>query len=202
MGSYILAIESSLYNLGIIKGVRLIRNSNKIVIPSFVPSEEPELLNLGKTQRQFNIDARYVGSELQIKTFIDAIDDADYYDDSGIGNSKQCYIFLRTDILGSGTATSTSSGKLIDSSATFTTWGITASMYAYNITDNTSTLISSVDSQTQLTLGAHSFTSGESYVIYGHATPCFVMNFEVDDSSGKPGFIDYNIILQEGTLVL
>lgn len=65
-----------------------------------------------------------------------------------------------------GTTTSTSSGKLVDATATFITEGLQVGMIVYNTTDSTAATITSVDSQTQLSLNANIFTVGEAYKIY------------------------------------
>ena len=64
----------------------------------------------------------------------------------------------------SGTATSTSASKLVDTSADFIT-DATVGDTVLNTTDDTSTTISAIDSKTQLSLAADIFTSGESYEI-------------------------------------
>jgi hypothetical protein len=63
----------------------------------------------------------------------------------------------------SGQATGTATNKLIDSAATFQTSGIVAGDVIYNTTDATSASVVSVDSETQLTLNADIFVSGESW---------------------------------------
>jgi len=70
-----------------------------------------------------------------------------------------------------GTATSTSAGKLVDSGASFQTDNVhggssTFGDIAYNITDDTSATITSVDSENQLTLSSDIFESSEEYQIY------------------------------------
>ena len=69
-----------------------------------------------------------------------------------------------------GTNTSTSSSKLIDSGATFQTAGVAVGMIVYNSSDATFSYVVSVDSQTQLTLAANIFTATpKNYTVY--ATP-------------------------------
>jgi len=65
----------------------------------------------------------------------------------------------------SGTTTSTSSGKLVDSGASFNNGDIEVGMKVYNLTDGTSTFIDAIDSGTQLDLAVDIFTSGEDYKI-------------------------------------
>ena len=62
-----------------------------------------------------------------------------------------------------GTATSTVTNKLVDSTAFFELWDITAGATIYNTTDATSATVVSVDSNTELTLDADIFVSGEDW---------------------------------------
>lgn len=64
-----------------------------------------------------------------------------------------------------GSSTSTSASKLINSGATFSTDGVQVGMNVYNTTDGTNTTVVSVDSETQLTLADDIFVSGEEYQI-------------------------------------
>ena len=64
-----------------------------------------------------------------------------------------------------GSATSTSAGNLVDSSADFTTDEIVAGDTVLNITDGTSTTVSAFTNKTTLALTDDIFTSGESYEI-------------------------------------
>ena len=61
----------------------------------------------------------------------------------------------------SGTATSDSANKLIDSSATFKTDGVAIGMLVENVTDGTYGFVLSVDSETQLTLDSDLFPDGD-----------------------------------------
>jgi len=65
----------------------------------------------------------------------------------------------------SGTTTSTSTGKLIDSGATFTV-DVSKEFIVHNTTDDTWTYIVSVDSNVQLTINDDIFVSGEDYIVY------------------------------------
>lgn len=67
--------------------------------------------------------------------------------------------------LAEGTTTSTSSGKLVDANATFQTDGVSAGDAVYNSTDGTWTKVSSVDSETQLTIADDIFTISEDYQV-------------------------------------
>jgi uncharacterized phage protein gp47/JayE len=65
-----------------------------------------------------------------------------------------------------GTIDSISSGKLIDSGATFQTSGVQVGDVVKNTTQNTETTVSAVDSETQISLSSDIFTQiGESYEI-------------------------------------
>lgn len=88
--------------------------------------------------------------------------------------SYTCQFVYKTSLLrpASGTATSTSANKLIDSNAKFQSYSDPheiASRTITNTTDSTTATISSVDSDTQLTLDADIFTSGEVYNIFAEA---------------------------------
>lgn len=63
-----------------------------------------------------------------------------------------------------GTTTSTSAGKLVDTSGDFIT-DVTVGDTVLNTTDSTSTTVSAIDSRTQLSLAVDIFTSGETYEI-------------------------------------
>lgn len=67
------------------------------------------------------------------------------------------------DNTGSGTATSTSTGKLVDSNATFT--AVAVGKTVYNTTDNTFAVVTAVDTPTQLSLSSDVMVSGEAYVM-------------------------------------
>ena len=64
----------------------------------------------------------------------------------------------------SGTTTSTSADKLVQTGQNFTTT-VAIGDYVYNTTDNTSATVSAVDSDTTLSLSANIMASGEDYVI-------------------------------------
>ena len=64
----------------------------------------------------------------------------------------------------SGTTTSTTANKLVDSSASFTTT-VSIGDRITNTTDSTIAVITAIDSNTQLTISDNIFTSGESYII-------------------------------------
>jgi len=74
------------------------------------------------------------------------------------------YAFIAGDVA-EGAATSTSTGKLADSAATFVTNGVLAGDKVKNLTDKTETMVTSVDSETQLTLADDRFTKDEAYVV-------------------------------------
>lgn len=86
---------------------------------------------------------------------------------SGIGifnqNAHQMILTLKQIVY--GTATATTASKLIDSSATFQTDGVSAADFVWNHTDGTHTTVVSVDSETQLTVTDNIFASGEEYSV-------------------------------------
>lgn len=82
--------------------------------------------------------------------------------------------------LESGTTTSTSTNKLIQSGQNFTST-VQVNDIVLNTTDDTKSKVSSIDSNTQLTLTSDIMVSGETYVIY--RPPSYTLNFdnEVDE---------------------
>lgn len=78
------------------------------------------------------------------------------------------YANLRTNT-NYGAATSTSANKLVDSTKAFstsTTRAVAIGYIVHNTTDNTTTTVTAVDSDTQLSLAADIMVSGEAYHIY------------------------------------
>lgn len=68
-----------------------------------------------------------------------------------------------------GTTTGAAENKLIDSGQNFTTY-VTVGMHVENTTDSTYATVETVDSDTQLTLTADIFISGEDYrIVLAHA---------------------------------
>ena len=84
------------------------------------------------------------------------------------------------DPLETGTTTSTSDGKLVDSGQNFSST-LAVGDTVFNTTDNTQTTIKTVDSNTELTLVKDIFVSGETYKIFRQ--PAHYINFdnEVDE---------------------
>lgn len=77
-----------------------------------------------------------------------------------------------------GTATTDTENKLIDSSATFSTDGVAAGDIVWNTTDDVPATVVSVDSETQITLDYDAFPDGnENYDIY-------------DEPDVQPGWIE------------
>ena len=75
-----------------------------------------------------------------------------------------------------GTNDSTGTNLLVDSTATFVTDGVGQKMIVYNYTDGTWSYVSSVDSETQLTLNDDIFTAtGKTYYVY--AVPALPSGF-------------------------
>lgn len=72
--------------------------------------------------------------------------------------------------LRSGTATSTSAGKLVDTEANFTTAGVAIGHWVHNTTTNIATQVTAVDSATILSVKLDRFVSGNAYSI-GTANP-------------------------------
>jgi hypothetical protein len=89
-------------------------------------------------------------------------DDGGLVFDLAIGNSF--FAYLEANKFDSGTTTSTSAGKLVDSTQNFLTT-CTAGQRVVNTTDNKWTTISAVDSNTQLALTDDIMTSGDAYVV-------------------------------------
>ena len=89
--------------------------------------------------------------------------------------------------LETGTTTSTVENKLVDSGQNFTST-LAVGDVVKNTTDNTSTLVKTVDSDTQLSLQSNIFTSGEGYKIF--RPPAHTINF--DNEVDEYQFIDYN----------
>lgn len=89
--------------------------------------------------------------------------------------SYTCQFVYKTSLLkpASGSATSTASNKLIDSTAKFQSYsGVHAinGKTITNTTDSTTATINSVDSDTQLTLSSDIFTSAENYSVFAVAS--------------------------------
>ncbi len=74
-------------------------------------------------------------------------------------------LYIRSQFLAQGTASSTTTNKLVDASATFTTL-LAVGDVVENITDNTTAKITAIDSATQLTLDNDIMSSGEIYRIF------------------------------------
>lgn len=71
----------------------------------------------------------------------------------------------------SGTNTTATASKLIDSAATFITQNVKTGDVVHNDTDGTAATVVTVDSQTQLTLNANIFTAtGKVYVVYAESS--------------------------------
>jgi len=68
-----------------------------------------------------------------------------------------------------GTADGTSANKLVNSGATFATDGVIIGAMVKNTTDNTYASVTAIDSETQLSLDANIFVSGEDYIIINWA---------------------------------
>ena len=69
-------------------------------------------------------------------------------------------------ILSTGTTTSTTANKLVDSGATFSTDGIIVGAWVWNTTDDTYAEVTAIDSETTLSIDADIMVSGEGYKVY------------------------------------
>tara|TARA_R110000850_G_scaffold171234_2_gene296625 strand:- start:271 stop:2709 length:2439 start_codon:yes stop_codon:yes gene_type:complete len=74
-------------------------------------------------------------------------------------------LYIRSQFLAKGIASATTTNKLVDASAAFTTL-IAVGDVVENITDNTTAKITAIDSATQVTLDNDIMASGEVYRIY------------------------------------
>jgi len=74
-------------------------------------------------------------------------------------------LYIRSQFLAQGTASSTTTNKLVDASGAFTTL-LAVGDVVENITDNTTAKITAIDSATQLTLDNDIMASGEKYRIF------------------------------------
>jgi hypothetical protein len=82
-------------------------------------------------------------------------------------------------VIASGTNTTATSFKLIDSAGTFVTKNIAVGDIVHNDTDESAATVVSVDSQTQLTLNANIFAAtGKPYAVYAASA---------QTGSGNPG---------------
>lgn len=70
-------------------------------------------------------------------------------------------------VIASGTNTSTTSSKLVCSTATFITNGVAVGDIVYNTTDSTAATVTAVDSQTTLSLNANIFAAtAKAFTVY------------------------------------
>lgn len=85
-------------------------------------------------------------------------------------------------VLDTGTNTSVTADKLVDSGATFVTDGVAVDMIVLNTTDSTEAYVTAVDSETQLTLSADIFTGlTKNYDVL--ATPRLQANWKECDGT-------------------
>lgn len=87
----------------------------------------------------------------------------------------------------SGTTTSTTTNKLVDSSQSFLST-VKVGDFVSNTTDSTLALVTAVDSNTTLSLNLDIFVSGENYKVY--RKPTFTLNF--DNEVDEWNLIDYS----------
>jgi len=70
----------------------------------------------------------------------------------------------------SGTTTSTTADKLVDTGGDFVNKGVAIGDTVYNPTDTTAALVTAIDSATTLSVDADIFASGEEYEIFNKVT--------------------------------
>jgi len=88
--------------------------------------------------------------------------------DSAGEEIENALVYLQADAKSSGTATTDTTDKLVDTNATFETNGVAIGDTAFNQTDGTSTLVTAVDSETSLSLASDAFPDGnEDYRVGG-----------------------------------
>lgn len=83
---------------------------------------------------------------------------------SAIEIIKSDTVDIPMSVYGSGTATSTVTSKLVDTSSDFST--VRPGFIVYNTTDGTSTIVKKVEDANTLVLADDIVASGESYVVY------------------------------------
>lgn len=79
-----------------------------------------------------------------------------------------------------GTNTSVTASKLVDSGATFVTDGVLVGDSVRNDTDSTITTVSAVDSETQLALNADIFTAGSKAYYVGDAADLITLYLDIE----------------------
>ncbi len=81
---------------------------------------------------------------------------------------ENALVYLQADAKCSGTATTDTADKLVDTNAAFQTDGVAIGDTAFNQTDGTAALVTAVDSQTSLSLNSDNFPDGnENYRVGG-----------------------------------
>lgn len=81
---------------------------------------------------------------------------------------ENALVYLQADAKSSGTATTDTTDKLVDSNATFQTDGVAIGDTAFNQDDGTAALVTAVDSETSLSLDSDNFPDGnEDYRVGG-----------------------------------
>ena len=112
----------------------------------------------------------FFGDTVKLKDILgdDELGDLTFYDSLSYEyNATEAKNRLTADssYVSTGTTTSTTANRLIDSSANFTADGVAADDIVVNTTDKTSTRVSSVISSTTLALDDDIFVSGEDYTV-------------------------------------
>ncbi|RLA02068.1 MAG: hypothetical protein DRQ42_01635 [Gammaproteobacteria bacterium] len=80
-------------------------------------------------------------------------------------------VYVAADPKSSGTATTDTASKLVDTDATFETDGVEVDDVAFNQTDGTSATVTAVDSETSLSLSSDAFPDGDEDYRVGGAFP-------------------------------
>lgn len=101
-----------------------------------------------------------------------------------------------TNISASGTNTSATASKLVDSGATFNNGSVNVGDIVYNTTDSSAAMVTAIDSATTLSLNANIFSAGsKAYIVYtGNSNQGCVLYI------GGAG--DLNVITAAGQTVL
>lgn len=140
------------YNFDIVDGFDGRTKKNAKLEINHVPFKDGKIKLEGVDMKKNQVNA------YRVTFFGNTVDLKDIIGDDKLNNLS----FV--EVKASGTASSTTSNKLVDSSATFTT-SVSEGDRVKNVTDTTFATITSVDSNTQLTINQDIFVSGESYQV-------------------------------------
>ena len=180
---------TELYELGQLKSMRIGRNGPEKINLAYDHNIYSRTIS-GSTPAKIDY-VYYSGKGRQYGAYIDADNrgnsesgDNGYATNALIENPV--YIIesiLRSElgVLYSGSGTSTTSNKLVDSNAAFATSVVGQTVY--NITDKTSAMVTARDSATTLSIDANIMASGESYIISGLTSD--EIDYATFDTSGN-----------------